>query len=516
MNQVKILWADDEIDMLKSQILFLNEKGYDVVEVTNGNDAIDQCSDEHFDVVFLDENMPGLSGLETLNRIKELRPNLPIVMITKSEEEDIMDEAIGGQITDYLIKPVNPKQILLTLKKIIDNSRLVSEKTTMAYQQDFQNIVMAFQQEMDHNEWADIYKKLVYWELNLDRSSAGQMRDVLSMQKEEANTEFTKFISKNYLKWIQNGNDSPVMSHTLLKEKVLPYLAKGKPTFFLLLDNLRYDQWKIIESVITSLYKVDEEDTYYSILPTSTQYARNAIFAGMPPLEIEHRFSKYWKNDEDEGSKNLYEKDFLTDTMVRSKKDLKFSYKKITNHDDGNTLVENIHNYLNNDFNVIVYNFVDMLSHARTEMEVLKELANDEAAYRSITKSWFTHSPLWAALKRIADKDIQLVMTTDHGSIKVGTPSKIIGDRNTTTNLRYKTGKNLNYDRKDVFEVRNPHDGMLPRQHISSTFVFAKEDKYFVYPNNYNYYVNYYDKTFQHGGISLEEMIIPFVRLSPK
>lgn len=516
MSDIKILWADDEIDLLKSQILFLSDKGYAVTEVTNGTDAVERVREENFDVVFLDENMPGLSGLETLNQIKAEKPSLPIVMITKSEEEDIMEEAIGRQITDYLIKPVKPNQVLLTLKKIIDNKRLVQEKTTSDYQQDFQKIFMAFQQDMDAKEWADIYKKIVNWEIKLGESQSDQMKDVLDMQKTEANREFSKFIQKNYLDWLNETQHAPVMSHNLMSRKVLPQLRDDVPTIFLLIDNLRYDQWKVIEPYLSSLYRVQEEDLFYSILPTSTQYSRNAIFAGMMPLDIQKKFPKYWVNDEDEGSKNKFEKELLTDLMVRHKLDYKFDYIKIANTQDGDTLLDNAYNYLNNDLTVIVYNFVDMLSHARTDMEVLRELARDEAAYRSITESWFEHSPLYGTLKRLAERPHQLIIATDHGTMRVRTPSKVIGDRNTTTNLRYKTGKNLNYQAKEVFEVVKPEEAFLPRQHVSSKYIFALEDEYFVYPNNYNYYVNFFKDTFQHGGVSLEEMIIPYVRLTPR
>lgn len=516
MSNIRILWADDEIDLLKSQIYFLNDKGYDVTEVTNGADAVDKVAEENFDVVFLDENMPGLTGLETLSQIKSERPNLPIVMITKSEEENIMEEAIGNQITDYLIKPVKPNQILLTLKKIIDNKRLVREKTSANYQQDFQKIFMAVQQKMNAEEWADIYKKIVYWELSLEKSKTSEMNEVLGMQKTEANREFCKFVSQNYIDWIKNDSKAPVMSHTLLKRKVIPNLDEGRPTLFVLIDNLRYDQWKIIQPYLMDDYTLEQEELFYSILPTTTQYSRNALFAGMMPLDIERQFPQFWKSDEDEGGKNHFEPDLLAEFMKHQRRSVKHDYVKITNGNDGNALVDNIFNYLNNDFTAIVYNFVDMLSHARTDMEVLRELARDEAAYRSITESWFEHSPLLQALKRVAEKDVQVIIATDHGSVKVSTPNKVIGDRNTTTNLRYKTGKNLNYNRKEVFEVRNPHDAMLPKQHVSSSFIFAREDDYFVYPNNYNYYVNYYNDTIQHGGMSLEEMLIPFAILRSK
>ena len=509
-NDITILWADDEIDLLKPQILFLEEKGYDVVAVSNGQDAIDKCTDPQVDLIFLDEGMPGLSGLETLQLIKEKRPSVPIVMITKNETEGLMEEAIGSQISDYLIKPVKSQQILLAIKKIVDNKRLVSEKTDSNYQKEFQKIFFTLQDALDAEQWFDIYKKLVHWEIQLDKTGATNMKEVLTSQKAEANVEFGKFIDKNYINWVNGKTKGPVMSHNLLTEKVFPLMTDKVPTFFILIDNLRFDQWKIIEPMISESFKLKSEYYFYSILPTATQYARNAIFAGMMPSEIEKRLPSLWLNDEDEGGKNMQEPEFLKDQIVRNRLNFKYTYHKILNHAEGKQLEENILNLMTSDFNAIVYNFVDMLSHARTEMEVLKELASDETAYRSLTRSWFDHSPLYNALRKLAEKKVRIIITTDHGTIRVNTPSKVVADRNTTTNLRYKSGKNLQFNKKDVFEVKNPGDACLPKQHISSTFIFAKEDCFFAYPNNYNYYVNYFKNTFQHGGVSLEEMIVPF------
>jgi len=514
----EILWVDDEIESLKSQILFLKNKGYEVTPVTNGYDALEFLKEKMVDVVLLDESMPGMTGLETLPKIKELHPSLPVVMVTKNEAEFIMEEAIGAQISDYLIKPVNPNQVLHSLKKIMDSKRLVSEKTTHAYQQDFRNLFMALSSNPNHDEWKELYKKLIFWELEMAKSGSSEMMEVLQSQKSEANTEFYKYISKNYEKWLKSKtDDTPLFSHKVFEEKIAPHLQKGKPSFVILIDNLRFDQWKAIMPIINDNYKTVEEDMYYSILPTATQYCRNAFFAGMLPMDIEKNFPNEWKNDDEEGGKNLFEDKFLQKQMKKLGHDnLKTQYVKITNNDDGKLLEDNIHNYLNNDLTVIVYNFVDMLSHARTEMEVLKELAGDEASYRSLTVSWFEHSPLYGALKRIADKDIQIFITTDHGSVRVKTPSKCVGDRATTANLRYKHGKNLQYESKDVLAFRNPNDAGLPKPNVSSSFIFAKEDIYLCYPNNYNHFVNYYKNTFQHGGISLEEMLIPIIRLSSK
>ncbi|MEZ4933540.1 MAG: PglZ domain-containing protein [Saprospiraceae bacterium] len=518
MDKIKILWADDEIDLLKPQMLFLEKKGYDVTTVTNGHDALDECeSHNDFDVVFLDESMPGLTGLETLAKIKEKNPTLPVVMITKNEAEDIMEEAIGSQISDYLIKPVNPNQILLTLKKIIDNKRLVREKTTSDYQQEFRMLSMEINSGPDFNGWVDVYKKLIGWEIKMDDSQSTDMGDILSTQKKEANSEFSRYVVKNYEKWVNETSQAPIMSHNLMRNRILTKMEDERPTVMLLLDNLRYDQWKAIEPIVTELFRVEEEDFFFSILPTATQYSRNAIFAGMMPADIAKTFPKLWKNDTDEGGKNNYEKEFLTEQIRRSvRKPLKFDYTKITNVAAAKDLQDNILNYLNNDLTVIVYNFIDMLSHARTEMEVLKELAGDEKAYRSLTRSWFLNSPLWTTLQKVAERDAQLFITTDHGTIRVNTPSRVVGDRDTTTNLRYKVGRNLQYEKKDVLDFRDPIDAGLPRPNVSSTFIFAKDDIFFLYPNNYNHYHNYYKNTFQHGGISMEEMICPIIRLSSK
>ncbi|MEM9919803.1 MAG: response regulator [Bacteroidota bacterium] len=515
MEKIKILWADDEIDLLKPQMLFLQQKGYDVVTVTNGHDALEECEETNdIDVVFLDESMPGLTGLETLSKIKENNPGLPVVMITKNEAENVMEEAIGGQITDYLIKPVNPNQILLTLKKIIDKKRLVGDKTASDYQQEFRQILMQINSGLDFREWVEIYKKIISWELKLDASNTTEMADILSMQKTEANGEFSKFIVKNYEDWVAGNGEVPTLSNTLMRQKVFTQLEPDVPTFMILLDNLRYDQWKTIEPIITELFRVEEEDFFYSILPTSTQYSRNAIFAGMMPSEIARRYKEWWLNDNEKGGKNMKEHDLLAEQVRRTfRKPVKFDYQKVTNVNGAKQLQDNILNYLHNDLSVIVYNFIDMMSHARTEMEVLKELAGDETAYRSLTRSWFLHSPLWAALQRIAERDVRLIITTDHGTIRVKTPSKVVGDRETTTNLRYKVGRNLQFDKRDVLAFRDPEKAGLPRPNVSSTFIFAKDDRYFLYPNNYNHYNNYYRDTFQHGGISLEEMICPVVKL---
>ncbi|AKD01962.1 PglZ domain-containing protein [Pontibacter korlensis] len=517
MQRYNILWADDEIDLLKPHILFLEDRGYDITPVNSGADAIEEFRDRSFDVVFLDENMPGISGLETLNELKAIRPTVPVIMITKSEEEHIMEEAIGSKITDYLIKPLNPNQILLSVKKVLDNKRLVSEKTNMSYQRDFRQLGMAFGERLSQQEWADIYKKLVYWELEIDETENKSMADVINMQKDEANSNFARFIMDNYEDWMNGDEDAPLMSHQLFKERVFPLMKESdRPVYFVLIDNLRYDQWKVLEPLISDYFTIDSEEMFYSILPTTTAYARNAIFSGMLPTEIQKRYPNMWVSDDEEEGKNLHEADFLDIQFQQNRVTDKYSYHKITNVQAGRDLLSKFSNLDNNKLNVIVYNFVDMLSHARTDSNMVRELAPDESAYRSITRSWFLHSPLFDTLKAIAEKKGRLIITTDHGTIRVKRPFKIIGDRNTNTNLRYKHGKNLGYTDKDVFTVRKPERFFLPKANVSTTFVFAIEDYFFAYPNNYNYYVNYYKDTFQHGGVSLEEVIIPYVTLTPK
>ncbi|MTI30961.1 PglZ domain-containing protein [Xanthovirga aplysinae] len=517
MQQYSILWADDEIDLLKPHILFLEKKGYQVTPVNSGSDALEECEANYYDVVFLDENMPGMSGLETLTQIKSAWPNLPVVMITKSEEEHIMEEAIGAKISDYLIKPLNPNQILLSVKKILDNKRLITEKTNLGYQQDFRNISMAYNEHMDYEEWAEVYKKLIYWELEIDATDNKSMSEVLEMQKDEANSNFVKFIKDNYEDWLNEPNiDKPLLSHQIMKEKVFPYIEEGDPLFFIVIDNLRFDQWKILEPIISEYFTVEDESSYFSILPTTTAYARNAIFSGLLPLEMSKRHPNLWVGEDQEGGKNNNEFEFLKEQLKRNRLNIKASYNKITQVQQGRNLVDNFNNLMSNDLNVIVYNFVDMLSHARTDLEMIRELAPDESAYRSITKSWFMHSPLIETLRKISEKGGRVILTTDHGTIRVRHPFKIIGDRNTNTNLRYKQGKNLGFEERDVYVSRKPELLHLPKVNISTAYVFATEDRFFAYPNNYNYYVNYYKGTFQHGGISLEEVIIPIISLNSK
>lgn len=513
---IKILWVDDEIELLKPHFLFLEKKGYQTTTMNNATDALDLLENENFSAVLLDENMPGLSGLEAIKKIKQIRPRLPIIMVTKNEEEHIMEEAIGSHIADYLIKPVNPNQILLSLKKILDSSKLITEKAVIDYQQAFRNIAMDIMNARDFEDWENIYKTLVHWEINLEDINDDSMLEILNNQKSDANDQFAKFIEKKYYGWL-HGENRPSLSHTAFKELVRPHLEKKEKVLLLVIDNLRLDQWRSISPLFQQHYNQVKEEMYYSILPSSTQYARNAFFSGLLPLEIEKRFPQYWKNDTDEGSKNDYEPDFLADILSRlGMKHLKTKFYKILNSSFEKKVLDEFNSYKKNDLTVIVYNFIDILSHAKTDNNIVSEMIRDDKTYRSVTHNWFKNSYLMQIVEQAAAEGMKLILTTDHGTIFVKEPSKVIGDRETSVNLRYKMGKQLQYDDRDVFAITSPKDYYLPKVNVTSRYIFAKNDIFLAFPKNYNYYVNYYKNTYQHGGISMEEMIIPFVVLENK
>lgn len=511
---IQILWADDEIDLLKPHIMFLEQKGYAVTPVVSGQDAIEACQNGRFDVVFLDENMPGLSGLQTLLEIKKLQPALPVVMITKSEEENIMEEAIGQKISDYLIKPVNPHQILMSIKKVVHAQEIIEEKTTSGYQSEFSRIGMQINESLNAEDWQKVYNNLIFWEMKLEEAGSG-MDELLQMQKTEANSQFCKYIRKNYESWMQSGQH-PVMSPDIFKTKVFPLLDKGEKVFFILIDNLREDQWRVIQKEIGGMYNFDDDSTFYSILPTATQYSRNAIFSGLMPAQIRKMFPQYWVDEEEDEGKNLNEEALIKTQIERFRKSYKFSYNKINNNQAGEKYNESVKSLMVNDLNVVVFNFVDMLSHARTDVKIFRDLAPDEAAYRSLVQSWFRHSSISQLFKILSEQKVKIVLTTDHGSIRVKNAIKVIGDKATNVNLRYKVGKSLAYDKKEVLALQRPDAAGLPCPNLSSTYIFADNQNFIAYPNNYNYYVQYYKDTFQHGGISLEEMIIPIITMSPK
>ena len=514
---MKILWIDDEIELLKPHVIFLENKGYSLDTSNNGIEGVEMFKKNKYSAVLLDENMPGLTGLEVLNLINELDFNIPIIMITKSEEENIMEDAIGNKISDYLIKPVNPNQILLSLKKSISMTQLVSEKTLSNYQQEFRKISNELTDANSYSDWVNLYLKLIYWELQLNNTDESTMQGILISQKTECNTAFGKFIENNYKNWINNTDDKPLLSNRLISERLVKDISPNQKTLFIVIDNLRYDQWKTIEPSILKYYNKILEEPYFSILPTATQYARNSLFSGLMPLDIQKRFPQYWKFDHEEGGKNLYEKELLLENLKNlGLSNLKTEYIKITNLKNGKKLEEDFSSKSENDLIALVYNFVDMLSHSKTEMEMIKELASDDKSYRSLTASWFNNSPLMSVIKQASDLNYKLIITTDHGTINVKNPTKVIGNKDLSSNLRYKTGRSLSYNEKDVVSFLNPNKIGLPSVSINSPYIFAKDDKFFAYPNNFNHYVSYFKETYQHGGVSMEEIIIPYVVLDPK
>lgn len=515
----RILWVDDEIELLRSHILLLSEKGYQVETATNGEDAVDLVGSKPFDIVFLDEMMAGMGGLETLSKIKDVHPELPIVMITKNEDEGLMEEAIGGKISDYLTKPVNPSQVLLACKKFLEGKKITGAQVSRDYTKEFNEISAALHGSLTPSEWAGIYFKLVDWSLEMDEHPELGLKQTLIDQFRECNVEFSKYVEKNYRNWLEQKS-RPTLSIDIVERYLIPELRDSESSvFFFVIDCLRLDQWIGMERILRDLFDVTR-DWYYSILPTATPYSRNAIFSGAWPEEIEVRFPEIWEQwEDDDNSRNRYEHQFLDNLLERRKIQLKpdSKYVKILDAEFGRSIEQNIASYARNRLTAVVVNFVDMLAHGRSDSQLLKEIAPDEAAYRSLTSSWFMHSSLLGMLRSLSrQKNVTIILTTDHGSIRSLRGTKVIGDREASTNLRYKYGRNLKADDRHAILVKNPSDFRLPRRSVTINYLIAKEDYFFVYPTDYHKYLNQYRDSFQHGGISMEEMILPVVKLKPK
>lgn len=514
-----ILWVDDEIESLKSSIMFLKQKGYNVREATNGEDGVNLIKSNDFDLVFLDEMMTGMGGLETLLEIKDIKPTLPVVMVTKNETESLMEDAIGKKISDYLIKPVNPNQLLLVCKKMLESKRIKGSQVSKDYIQEFNQITYALMEQPGWQEWIDIHVKMTGWELELDEHPELGLKQTILDQKKECNTEFSKYVEKNYFNWANGLTDKPVMSNEVMDKFVLPELNSSQSVFFFLIDCMRLDQWMVMEKYLYDYFRITK-DYHYSILPTATPYSRNAIFSGLFPSDIEKHYPELWKkNDDDESSKNNYEKEFLEKLLGRRKIKLRneLKYTKIMDSNFGRGIESKILSYCNNHLNAIVINFVDMIAHSRSDNAILKEIAPDESAYRSLTESWFEHSSFFGMLRQLSGrKDVKIIITTDHGSIRCLHGVKVLGDKETSTNLRYKCGRNVKADPRHAMFIRNPLDYKLPKRNGMVDYIISKEDFYFVYPTDFHKYLNQYNDTFQHGGISIDEMILPVITLENK
>lgn len=525
----RILWADDEIDLLRPHVLFLEAKGYDVDSVTNGTDAVARARANRYDVVFLDEQMPGVGGLDALSEIKSAQPELPVVMITKSEEEGVMEDALGGQISDYLIKPVNPKQILLTVKRLLDGTKIREERASQDYLQAFGRLSAQLSGRLDLEEWQEVYSTLVRYDLELEGAEEG-VRQILDDQYREANSQFARFVEGAYPGWIaaaqggdKPGESRPALSHDVIPTWVLPKLKDGRPVVFLLIDCMRYDQWLLFEKLLYPLFEV-EKGWHVGLLPTATPFSRNAIFSGLLPIDIGRRFPQFWStaDREDEASLNQHEAEYLQDLLKRKHLTaadgggVRMRYDKLVSGNDGAAFADSVRDYLQHDLAAVVVNFVDILAHSRSDTAILREIAPDERAYRALTMAWFEHSWLYAAFQELARHDCTVVVSTDHGAVRALHATKVIGDRETSTSLRYKHGRNLKVDSADAIFVKEPETYGLPRSGLNENYIFARGDYYFVYPTNYHRYLNQYHDTFQHGGVSMEEMLLPVVTLRPR
>ncbi|NOT33441.1 MAG: response regulator [Candidatus Eisenbacteria bacterium] len=514
----QILWADDEIDLLRPHIKFLEQKGFAVTAVPNGEDALAALERQRYDVVLLDEMMPGLGGLGTLDAIKSRNHTLPVILITKSEEETLMDEAIGKRITDYLIKPVNPSQVFLACKRVFESDRLQDSQRARDYVGEMQRWQAIDTRRLDWAGWVDLTVESARWDVLFDGINEEGLKQAHADFRRPLNLEFSRFIEDQYPRWVKDAAERPRMSHDVVRHAVVPHLKSGKRVVFVVIDCMRLDQWFTLEPLLEELFEI-QHDYYCGILPTATPYARNAIFGGLLPIDLQRHHPDLWQeNSKDERTKNRFERQLLEHQLERLKatpeKGLK--YLKIYEADEAQAVKRQIQTFSNLSLVAMVFNFLDILAHGRSESEILQELAPDEAAFRAVMRAWFTHSPLYDILRALSKQDVTVVITTDHGSVLCKRAALVYGNRDTSTNLRYKFGVNLNCDTKQAINARKPSDFALPDDGVNKNYVLCREDYYFVYPTRFHEFERQYRGSFQHGGVSIEEMVLPLMTLTPR
>jgi len=514
----KILWVDDQIEELRSHVVYLTDKGYEVDGATNGRDAVEMLRKNPYDAILLDEMMPGMGGLETLSELKLVRDNVPVIMITKSEEEDLMNRAIGRRIDDYLVKPVSPLQIVSVLKRQLEGRRIRSEQINRDFLSHYQSMSGRMIDAASHQDWEALYADMVTWELDLYSYSDHGLLATHDEQWSEANRVFARYIRDQYAGWVSGADNAPLMCPDLFKTWVAPELETGRQVYFIVIDCMRLDQWQNVESLLEPFFQMDRR-LYWSILPTATPFARNAIFAGLYPSEIGSRYPDWWRGaSNQQHSKNAHEKELMGEQLKRldSPAADNFRYYKVYDARDTDDLRRHIGSLDDVKLVTAVYNFLDIMAHGRAQSSILKELAPDVAAFRTLMRSWFEHSTLFEVLKHLSRKDVTVFITTDHGSTLCRKATTIKGNRDTSSNVRYKYGDNLGVDEKAVFLMKEPEEYMLPRQSAIENYAITTENHYLVYPTNYHEYERLYRDSFQHGGISLEEMIVPFAVLRPR
>jgi hypothetical protein len=453
--------------------------------------------------------------LTTLEEIKDIEPHLPVVMVTKSEEESLMEDAIGSKIDDYLVKPVNPSQILLVIKRLLDSKKIISSSSMRRYVQEINKFNQQLYGPMQPEDWHTAARLIAEWNLEMDESTDEGLKQTHEGTKKEWNNEFTKYILNSYQKWLHTDK-RPRLSPDVTAEFVVPPLKQKKKTLFVVVDCMRLDQWMLIEPLVAEFCNV-QRDYYFAILPTATPFARNSLYAGLFPDDINKAYPDLYATM-DEGSLNRDEDRLFSDNLARNglRFENQMKYVKVYDNSEGEALAKRASDFFESPAVTFVFNFLDILTHGRSSNVILKEIAGTEAAFRTLMRSWFVHSPLYTILQTFIQRGFHIVVTSDHGSVLCRQGTMAHGRRSTSTNLRYKYGDNLNSDPKDSLLIKKPDQWRLPKFTLATTYIIAKDDYYFVYPNNYNEMVRQFQNSFQHGGISLEEMVVPIATLTPR